>query len=514
MSPPPAAAALAHAPALPGPTALPAPTGSGGTRYRLAAGLEWRADAAGGVLFCLRPLMAMRLNRAGAAVIAGLATGENRTAAEIAAAVPPALPPGEAARFLDGLAARRLVVREAALPESWPRVSVIIAAHGRPAATRACVASVLALDYPAGQVEILVVDDASDPPLAPVLDGVPITLIRLDRNRGQSAARNLAAAEATGEVLAFIDNDCTASPGWLRELLPVLAEPAVAIAGGRVTSPPPSGAVAAFEAVRSPLDMGAAAGPVGPRERIAYLPTCNMVVRRDAFLEAGGFAIEMRVGEDVDFAWRVLAAGGQARYAAAGTVTHDHRTRLGALLRRRAEYGASEADLTRRHPRHGRVMYLPRVGLLGLAALLALPLWGPAALVLAGTALVLAGAEFAGKRRRLRRLGVAVPWARLAGSLLREHGAGLYHLGRDATRYYGLPLAALGLAWLPLLPVAVLLLGVPPVVDHRRLRPAVALPVFAGLTWLELAAYQLGVWRGCWARRCARPLLPALRWRR
>ena len=39
-------------------------------------------------------------------------------------------------------------------------------------------------------------------------------------------------------------------------------------------------------------------------------------------------------------------------------------------------------------------------------------------------------------------------------------------------------------------------------------------PAFVGLYWLELAAYQLGIWRGCWRWRTLRPLLPRLCWRR
>jgi GT2 family glycosyltransferase len=70
------------------------------------------------------------------------------------------------------------------------------------------------------------------------LRDLPITLLRQERNIGQSAARNLAAALASGAVLAFIDNDCVAEPDWLKTLLPYLADPAVAIVGGRVVAPP------------------------------------------------------------------------------------------------------------------------------------------------------------------------------------------------------------------------------------------------------------------------------------
>jgi len=497
----------------PAPTARPAL--AGGARYRLPPEMDTAEGADGGVLFCLRPLIAMRLNPVGAALVSGLSAADGRTAADLAAGVP-GLPPMDAAAFLDGLARRRLLVREPAAPAEadWPSVCIVVAAHGRPAATRACAESLLALDYPRDRVEIVVVDDASDPPLAGALAGLPVRLLRLDRNVGQSAARNLASAEAGAELLAFIDNDCTADPGWLRALVPYFDDPDIAVVGGRVVAPPPDGPVAAFEAVRSPLDMGRTGAAVGPREAVAYMPTCNLLVRRDALLALGGFAAAMRVGEDVDFVWRTLGTGARAHYAATGDVTHDHRTRLGALLRRRADYGGSEADLDRRHPGHGRILHVPRAGLSALAALALAPVFWPAAAALALLAVALVAAELGGKHRRARTLGLSVPAARLTASVLREHGASLYHLGNDVTRYYGLPLVAAALLWPPLLPVAAVLMLAPPVCEHRRLKPVLSLPAFVGLFWLEMAAYQIGVWRGCLARRRWRPLLPAIRWRR
>ena len=71
---------------------------------------------------------------------------------------------------------------------------------------------------------------------------------------------------------------------YKRQLLPSLDEPTIAIVGGRVTAPPARGAVAAFEAVRSPLDMGAVETEVTPNAAVSYLPTCNLLVRRDVLL--------------------------------------------------------------------------------------------------------------------------------------------------------------------------------------------------------------------------------------
>ncbi len=500
------------------PATAPA-SASGGATYALQPELSLlpalvdtdTEAAVGGVLYCLRPLMAMRLNARAFALVSALAA-EPQTA--VTAAARANILPAEASRFLDALVRRRLLACTPAVPERWPSVSIIVAARGRPQESRACVISLLELDYPGERCEIIVVDDASEAPLAPVLADLPIRLLRLDRNVGPAAARNLAAAEALGDVLAFIDNDCIAEPSWLQTLVPWFSAPATAIVGGRVVAPPPAGRIAAFEAVRSPLDMGAVASAVGPRELVAYLPTCNFLIRRDAFLAAGGFTPEMRLGEDVDLTWRLLASGAEARYVPAGRVIHYHRERLGALLARRADYASSEADLQRRHSAARRELRLPRVSLLVLAMLVAAPIRPLWAVAIAAVLAVLLGVEITGKRQRLSRLGLDLSATRIAAAVTREHVASLYGLSANVIRYYGLPLLALAALWPTLLPAVTILLLVAPMVDHRRLRPACGLVPFVGLYWLEMAAYQFGVWRGCLARRTFRPLLPLLRWRR
>src|SRR6266545_2838660 len=56
-----------------------------------------------------------------------------------------------------------------------------------------------------------------------------------------------------------------------------------------------------------------------------YLPSCNLLVRRSAFLNAGGFKDEMHVGEDVDLTWRLRDGGWTISYLPLGRVYHEHR---------------------------------------------------------------------------------------------------------------------------------------------------------------------------------------------
>ncbi|MEZ5583110.1 MAG: mycofactocin biosynthesis glycosyltransferase MftF [Candidatus Competibacteraceae bacterium] len=456
------------------------------------AGLELIPDATGGVLISFRPLVALRLNARAMAALSCLKV--ERSISEVA--VISGLSKASAAAFLESLTRKRLLRKRLPLPVDWPAVSVIVPAHGRPAATRACIESLLALDYPSERLEIIVVDDASRPPLAPALDSLPIRLIRQDHNIGQSAARNLAARQARGTVLAFIDNDCEAEAGWLKALVPHLGEPAMGMVGGRVDAPPVTGWVAAYEAACSPLDMGSCGGEVGPTEAVAYLPTCNLLVDRQLLLNQSGFDAAMKLGEDVDFVWRALRTGARACYEPEGRVIHHHRIRLGALLARRADYGSSEADLQHKFPEGRRIMRLPLTVCVGLAAL-------PTASVSWGMSIAVGIAALAGmshetvtKHQRLRHMGLTLPVRTVATAVGRGHWASLYHLSANVSRYYSLPLLAAGLLWTELLPITVVLLLIAPVSDYRRWQPALPIPAFVGLSCLEMAAYQLGVWRG------------------
>ncbi len=477
-------------------------------RYEINVNLKVRPTKKGRALLSERPLMAARLNPRAAELLTLLEGG--RSAVELSEEA--SVPLSDVAAFLDGLAERRIITRTARTPPvRWPAATVVVPARDRPSRTRACVESLLALDYPPDLLEVIVVDDASDPPLSGALSDLPVRVVRRETNGGQSAARNLAAEMARGEVLAFTDNDCVADAGWLRSLVAPLCEPGVDVAGGKVRSPPPDGPVAAFEAVRSPLDMGAAAGNVGPEEPVAYLPSCNLVVDRATLRRLGGFDEAMALGEDADLVWRASRAGYGVYYEPAAGILHHHRTRLLALLRRRADYGSSEADLQLRHPQARRMMMVPAVGTASLAALgMLFVVWQAGLGMLALAALALC-VEVGAKWRRLHRMGLRLTARKVAAAVMRQHGAGLYHFGANVARYYSLPLLGAALLWPPLLVPTLVLLLVPPVVDHRRLRPKTSLVSFALLYWAEMAAYQIGVWRGCLKRRTLRPLTPILR---
>jgi mycofactocin system glycosyltransferase len=448
------------------------------TRYVLDAGAR-RLDH-GLALLAGSPLRLLRLRRAGAAVLDAIERGD------------PVDPAGATGRLLE-----RLVDAGAIHPVPGPGrwgaadVTVVIPSFGDDAGALAASC--------AGVAEVIVVDDGSKPPLEAV---VGTRSIRLDVNAGPGAARNAGLACVRTALVAFLDTDTVPAAGWLDPLLAHLDDPHVALAAPRVVPPPASpgsGALAAYEATRSPLDLGPEPARIRARTRVSYVPAAALLARVEALRAVGGFNEELRVGEDVDLVWRLDEAGWACRYEPASTVGHIPRYSLGAWLARRVDYGESAGPLARRHPQ--ALAPAAVSGWSGAAWALAAAGWPLAGAALtAGTALALA--------RKLRGLERPVPEA------FRLAGLGTLFAGRQlatAVMRVWWPIAVAGAvvsrrARRALLAAAIL----PALADWRRLRPDLDPLRFTVLHLLDDAAYGLGVWRGALAARTAGPLLPDL----
>ena len=207
-------------------------------------------------------------------------------------------------------------------------VTVVIPVRDRHAELARCLAGLTQLP------SVIVVDDCSADPaaVASAAAAAGARVLRRPVNGGPAAARNTGLAAADTPLVAFLDSDCVPGPGWLDTLLPHFADPAVGAVAPRIV-PHESGRtwLARYEGASSTLDMGQRPSIVRPGSRVPYVPGAALVVRKEA--AGAGFAEDMQVGEDVDFVWRLGAAGWRVRYEPAATMGHQHRVRLRALVR-------------------------------------------------------------------------------------------------------------------------------------------------------------------------------------
>ena len=399
--------------------------------------------------------------------------------------------------------------RVAAGPDFLPTVTVIVPARDRADDLDDCLQALSQVDYPAGLFELVVVDDGSADPvaIAVVTARHGGRLLVNERNRGPAYSRNRGAWEATSDLLAFIDSDCVPERGWLRELTAYFSWARVGAVGGRTLGYYTESRLDRYEEVASPLDMGRHLVVEGPGTSTFYVPTCNLLVRRCAYQAVGGLREHLRVGEDVDLCWRLRATGAYLVYAPEGVVRHKHRDRLGAMLRRRAQYGTSEAPLYALHP-DKRKRFSTAPAPVATAALLSLALiWRKPWLLPA----CLAPALWDGLRRtgHLREMGVDLSAQDVWTAVRRGHLSMLYFAYFHLVRYYLGPLAAAGLFSRGLRVFACAAAVYAAGVDYATRRPRMSFPAFLAYYLAEHAAYQAGVVTGCVKAGTFRSYLPA-----
>jgi len=235
-----------------------------------------------------------------------------------------------------------------------PAVSVVVCTRDRSASLARCLASLAAQEGAPGH-EVVVVDSApSDDAARRAAASFPCRYVREDRP-GLDRARNRGIAEARGALVAFVDDDVEAAPGWLAALAAAFADPAIGGVTGRVLP-------AALDTAAQRLFEAAGGMDKGPDprrfDRAALQPLArirvqeigvgaNMAFRRAALAEIGGFDPGLDRGTlaagsgDLDLFRRLLDAGKAIRYEPSAVVRHHHRREMDELARQLRENGRS-----------------------------------------------------------------------------------------------------------------------------------------------------------------------------
>ena len=159
-------------------------------------------------------------------------------------------------------------------------------------------------------------------------------------------ARNVGAGSVDAEWLLFLDADCVPSPDILdRYFAEPLPLDCGAVAGSVAGATYQQGLLSRYARDRGVLDQERFTHSERP-----FAATVNLLVRRSAWKALGGFCEGIRSGGDVDFTWRLQAAGWTLEFRPAALVEHVHRETLRGLVRQFVRYGQGRAWLQRRFP--------------------------------------------------------------------------------------------------------------------------------------------------------------------
>jgi hypothetical protein len=273
-------------------------------------------------------------------------------------------------------------------------------------------------------VEVLVVDD-SDPTNRRANEQSCRTYeARLVNGpRSVAAKRNLGVRLAQYDLLLFIDSDCIPDAELLARHLAVIGQaPArVAAIAGHTKAPTTDEGPLRLRLLRQNYeDLNRAFDWPQSHERVGWATTSNLLVRRAAFIEVGGFdeaGLTVVGGEDVDFGLRLTKSGYQVGCAPDAVVRHDPRSQdtVRATFRRLFTYGRCAAWLCVRHPERRTVMMNP-VSAVAIATVVAMAAPPRLRQTAAGGAAMLAGALFLKHARP--RFAAADPRNRLLESVV------------------------------------------------------------------------------------------------
>src|SRR5437868_3686000 len=226
----------------------------------------------------------------------------------------------------------------------WPRISVIVCTYNGARTIRDCLEALNRLTY--ADYEVIVVDDGSTDTTAAIARRYDCRLIQTE-NRGLASARNTGLRAASGEIVAYIDDDAYPDPEWLTYLANRFLSAADVGVGGPNIAPAGDGRTAECVA-RAP------GGPVhvllSDREA-EHIPGCNMAFRKESLEAIGGFDPQFRVaGDDVDVCWRLQERKWTLGFSAGAVVWHHARRSVRAYWKQQSGYGRAEAMLERKWP--------------------------------------------------------------------------------------------------------------------------------------------------------------------
>ena len=227
---------------------------------------------------------------------------------------------------------------------SLPRISVAVCSYNGGQVIRDCMEGLLELDYP--DFEVIVVDDGSKDNTAESVSQYPFRLIRTE-NRGLGSARNTALEAATGEIIAYTDDDARPDPHWLHYLAQTYMTTKHVAVGGPNIAPAGDGWIAECVA-------NAPGGPVHvllDDQTAEHIPGCNSSFRTENLRQIGGWDPKYRAtGDDVDTCWRLQHMGWTIGFHPAAMVWHHRRNSIKTYWNQQIGYGKAESLLEEKYP--------------------------------------------------------------------------------------------------------------------------------------------------------------------
>jgi cellulose synthase/poly-beta-1,6-N-acetylglucosamine synthase-like glycosyltransferase len=278
-----------------------------------------------------------------------------------------------------------------------------------------CVRCVLAQDYPADRLEIIIADGGSKDATRAILDRLAAAHPQLrwidNPGRIQAAAMNEIIGVARGEVLIRLDAHGEYAPSYIRKCIEVMARTGADNVGGAARPRAKSRFQRALcAALASPMGVGGA--KFRREDSEGFVDTVfNGAFRLELFDRIGGYDPGAVVNEDAELNQRILAAGGRIYISREIEAYYYPRASYGALARQYFKYGVGRARTMLKHGGLPTVRpMIPFAAVMSGATLLATSRWHRITLPALAAYGALAGVEAIRVGRREGPWAIPIVW--------------------------------------------------------------------------------------------------------
>lgn len=229
-----------------------------------------------------------------------------------------------------------------------PNVSVIVPVFNDQPGLLRCLDGLCRQTYPAPRVQVIVVDNGSQPAIQ-VMDAYPFEFRIVPCTiPGSYAARNAGIQQASGDVFAFIDADCIPDERWLAEGVAALEQGGGAnFVGGevRILPPLPRTAIGLYQYIagfQQQLNV----------EHRHFSATANLFCFAKQMVETGPFAPDLLSGGDREWSWRAIRGGFSLIYKDSAIVHTPPRTSMRGAIRQARRVAGGRKHLQERGLTH------------------------------------------------------------------------------------------------------------------------------------------------------------------
>ena len=227
--------------------------------------------------------------------------------------------------------------------------------------------------------EVIIVEDGSKKTCKDVCEKYASILdlhYYYKENSGPGQSRNYGVERAHGQWVIILDSDVVAPPNYLENVQQQTLPQQVCWGG-------PDAAHPSFTPVQKAISYSMTSffttgGIRGGKKKMDkfYPRSFNMGIRRDVYLELGGFS-KMRFGEDIDFSYRIVEAGYEPKLFPEAWVWHKRRTDFRKFFRQVYNSGIARINLEKRHPGTLKLVHLlPTVFTIGVILLILVGAFG------------------------------------------------------------------------------------------------------------------------------------------